>query len=74
MIVTEGGELESRYSVGNEPNYGSGPYLALMVQMVRLARSDTANPAFSVEARAFLRSDIVALFAECLGYEGTFDV
>lgn len=54
-------------------DYGSGPYLALMVQAVRLARLDLANPVYSAEARAFLRSDLVRLFAECLGYEGAFD-
>jgi hypothetical protein len=32
-----------------------------------------ADPAYSAEARAFLRSDIVALFADCLGFEGEFD-
>lgn len=74
MIAVEGDSgLNAQFSVGSEPDYGSGPYLSLMASAVRLARSDVANPVFSVEARAFLRSDIVALFAECLGYEGNFD-
>lgn len=73
MIVTESDELDARSSSGSEPDYGSGPYLTLMAQAVRLARLDKANPVYSVESRAFLRSDIVALFAECLGYEGEFD-
>jgi hypothetical protein len=74
VIVTEGRhELDAQVAVGNEPDYGSGPYLNLMARAVRLARSDMANPVFSAEARAFLGSDIVALFAECLGYEGRFD-
>jgi hypothetical protein len=60
-------------STGSEPDYGSGPYLALMARAVRLARLDAANPVYSVEAKAFLGSDLVALFAECLGYEGGFD-
>ena len=60
-------------SSGSEPDYGSGPYLALMARAVRLARLDMANPVYSVEAKAFLGSDLVALFAECLGYEGGFD-
>lgn len=64
---------DSRYSFGSEPDYGSGPYLALLARAVRLARLDLANPVYSVEARAWLRSDTVALFAECLGYEGVFD-
>lgn len=73
MIAADGDELDSRLTVGSEPDYGSGPYLLLMARAVRLARSDMANPVFSAGARAFLRSDIVALFAECLGYEGEFD-
>lgn len=73
MIVAEDAELESLVVVGNEPDYGSGPYLALMARMVRLARLDMASPVYSAEALVYLRSDIVALFAECLGYEGEFD-
>ena len=74
MIAADGEpEMNARFSVGGEPDYGSGPYLTLMARAVRLARLDLANPVFSAEARAFLRSDIVALFAECLGYEGSFD-
>jgi hypothetical protein len=45
-----------------------------MARAVRLARLDVANPVYSVEARAWLGSDVVALFAECLGYKGDFDV
>jgi hypothetical protein len=75
VIVADGEvELDARFSVGNEPDYGSGPYLHLMARAVRLARLDVANPVFSVEARAFLGSDMVSLFAECLGYEGDFSV
>lgn len=66
-------EPEALSSTGSEPDYGSGPYLALMARAVRLARLDMANPVYSVEAKAFLGSDLVALFAECLGYEGGFD-
>jgi len=44
-----------------------------MARAVRLARLDVANPVYSAEAREFLRSDIVATFAECLGYNGGFD-
>jgi hypothetical protein len=60
-------------STGSEPDYGSGPYLHLMARAVRLARLDMANPDRSAEARKWLNSDIVLLFAECLGYEGAFD-
>lgn len=67
-------ESDARFSVGGEPDYGSGPYLALMTSAVRLARLDLANPVFSAEAREFLGSDLVSLFAECLGYEGDFSV
>lgn len=73
MIVTYDDELDTRFTVGNEPDYGSGPYLALVARAVRLARSDMANPVFSAGAKAFLGSNLVALFAECLGYEGGFD-
>lgn len=75
MIATDGeGELDAQFVVGSEPDYGSGPYLHLMARAVRLARLDVGNPVFSVDARAFLGSDMVALFAECLGYEGDFNV
>jgi hypothetical protein len=73
VIVTETTEPNALFSVGNEPDYGSGPYLALMARAVRLARLDMANPVYSAEAREWLGSDMVALFAECLGYEGGFD-
>jgi hypothetical protein len=66
------GELEAHFVVGGEPDYGSGPYLSLMARAVRLARLDMANPVFSADARLFLGSDIVSLFAECLGFEGDF--
>jgi hypothetical protein len=74
VIATESGGPEAHFSIGSEPDYGSGPYLALMARAVRLARLDMANPVFSADARMFLGSDIVALFAECLGYEGDFGV
>jgi hypothetical protein len=74
VIVTDGTDADALYTVGSEPDYGSGPYLALMARAVRLARLDVANPVYSVEARAWLGSDVVALFAECLGYKGDFDV
>lgn len=72
VIVTDSAE-NAQFSSGNEPDYGSGPYLLLMARAVRLARFDLANPVYSVDARAWLKSDMVALFAECLGYEGGFD-
>ena len=73
MIAAEEVELNSLTAAGSEPDYGSGPYLALMARAIRLARLDMANPVYSVEAQAFLRSDLVALFSECIGYEGGFD-
>jgi hypothetical protein len=73
VIAVDGPELEARETCGSEPDYGSGPYLLLMARAVRLARLDVANPVYSVEARAFLESDLVALFAECIGYDGGFD-
>jgi len=75
VIAADGdGELDAHFAVGSEPDYGSGPYLHLMARAVRLARTDVGNPVFSASARAFLRSDLVVLFAECLGYEGDFSV
>jgi hypothetical protein len=74
VIVAEWSEPDALVTVGNEPDYGSGPYLALMARSVRLARLDVANPVYSADARAWLRSDIVALFADCIGFRGAFDV
>ena len=67
---------------GNRPDYGSGPYLALIAAMVRLARQDLDDPLHSEEAQAFLRGDAwgdldvgidIRLFADCIGYEGAWD-
>lgn len=58
---------------GSEPDYGSGPHMALMAAAVRLARLDLQDPLYSAEAKRFLNSDIVELFADCLGYGGSFD-
>lgn len=60
-------------SHGNRPDYGSGPYLALMAAAVGLARRDRHDPLYSAECSAFLRSDLVALFADCIGFEGSFE-
>ena len=66
----------------SRPDYGSGPHLALMGAAVRLARRDLEDPDHSEEAKAFLRGEPsdgspvgveVDLFAECLGYGGSFD-
>ena len=65
----------------NRPEYGSGPHLALVSAMVGLAIRDLADPNHSEEARAFLEgrpyrgypTEIdVDLFADLLGYEGSF--
>lgn len=50
----------------------SGPYLLLMAEAVRLARTDLDDPEYSDEARAFLKGDLVQLFSECIGYRGGF--
>jgi hypothetical protein len=73
VIATDTDEPEVHFGAGSKPDYGSGPYMLLMAHAVRLARLDMADPVYSVEAKAFLNSDFVALFAECLGYEGGFD-
>jgi hypothetical protein len=57
---------------GIRPDYDSGPHLALMATAVKLARQDMSNPLYLAECRSFLTGDLVALFAECLGYEGSF--
>lgn len=58
---------------GRRPDYGSGPHLAVMAAAVGLARKDLSNSLYSDEARAFLRSPLVDLFAECIGYGGSFE-
>lgn len=40
---------------GNGPDYGSGPYLQLLVEMVRLAIRDLSDPRYSQDAREWLR-------------------
>lgn len=57
---------------GFRPDYGSGPYLQLVAAAIELARRDMSNPLYSVECRSFLMDDLVALFAECIGFEGSF--
>jgi len=59
-------------SHGFAPDYGSGSHLLLMAAAVELARRDLSDPLYSAEAREFLEGDLVALFADCLGYEGSF--
>lgn len=65
----------------NRPDYGSGPHLALIAALVSLAVRDLADPNYSEEARAFLKGEPFAghpveidvdLFADVLGYEGSF--
>jgi hypothetical protein len=63
---------EAMTAHGFRPDYGSGPYMALVAAAVGLARRDMSNPLYSVECRSFLTGDLVGLFAECLGYEGSF--
>lgn len=55
-------------------DYGSGPHMALVAAAVRLARQDLSHPRYSDEARVWLRtSPLVELFAECIGYGGSFE-
>lgn len=65
----------------NRPEYGSGPHFALIAAVVGLAVRDLADPNHSEEARAFLLGQPfegfpveidVDLFADLLGYEGSF--
>lgn len=64
------------------PDYGSGPYLALVAAAIRLARHDLDDPKLSEGALAFLRSEPymgkdvgidVSLFGELIGFTGGFD-
>lgn len=65
----------------NEPEYRSGPHLALCAAMVSLALRDLSDPVHSEGARAFLMGEPyegrpveidVDLFADVIGYEGSF--
>lgn len=57
---------------GFRPDYGSGPYLWLVAAAIELARRDMSNPLYSVECSSFLTGGMVTLFAECIGFEGSF--
>lgn len=63
---------ESLVTHGFRPDYGSGPHLLLMAMAVKLARLDLLDPSTRYESERFLRSDLVALFAECIGFDGSF--
>ena len=69
-------------NAGGQPDFESGPYLELIGAAIRLAFRDLADPKHSEEARAFLRGEPhkgepvgidLDLFAECIGYGGTFE-
>lgn len=66
------GTSESFVEHGFRPDYDSGPHMSLMVAAVKLARQDMSNPLYLADCQSFLTGDLVALFAECLGYEGSF--
>lgn len=65
-------DSESLAVHGFRPDYGSGPHLLLLGAAVSLARRDMSDPLYSAECRSFLTGNLVGLFAECLGYEGSF--
>ena len=72
----EGGDIEALYGANRRPEYteyGRGPYLELMASAVRLARRDLSNPGYAESASEWLRGPLVALFAECIGYGGSFE-
>ena len=57
-------------SHGYRPDYGSGSYMLLVAAAVDLARRDLSDPLYSASASWFLKySDLVELFAECLGID-----
>lgn len=64
--------IEAMAETGSQPDYDSGPYLALMAAAVRLARLDLADPLYSEECMSFLTGDLASLLAECLHYEGSW--
>lgn len=57
---------------GFRPDYGSGPHMLLMAAIVSLARRDMSDPLYSAECQSFLTGPLVSLFADCLGFEGSF--
>ena len=74
VIVTD----EAMAEHGSRPDYGSGPYLSLLVEMVRLAVRDLSHPRYSQEARKWLQGlpcrcavpgISIELIAEALGFE-----
>lgn len=65
-------DSEGYFGHGFRPDYDSGPHMLLMAAAVKLARQDMSNPFYSAECRSYLTGDLVALFADCLGYEGSF--
>lgn len=63
---------------GSRPDYESGPYLLLLVEMVRLAVRDLSHPRYSQEAQKWLQGlpctcktqgISIELIAEALGFE-----
>lgn len=64
--------IEAIAANGSQPDYDSGPYLALMAAAVKLARLDLADPLYSEECMSFLTGDLAQLLAECLHYEGSW--
>lgn len=69
-------EPDALYSANQRPDYaeyGKGPYLELVAAGVRLARRDLAKAGYADSAREWLRGPLVALFAECIGYGGSFE-
>ena len=65
--ITGDGEAIAEH--GSRPDHDSGPHLAVLAAAVRLARQDLSNPLYSADALAFLESDLVGLFADCLGVD-----
>jgi hypothetical protein len=72
VISTELANRDSLVEYGFRPDYGSGPHLLLLTAAVKLARRDLSHPFFSAGAREFLNGSLVALFADAIGYEGSF--
>lgn len=70
------GDLVALHEANRRPDYteyGRGPYIELLAAGVRLARRDLSNPKHAENASDWLRGPLVALFAECIGYGGSFE-
>ena len=72
-MVSDDWDVVAVASHGSHPDYGSDGYLLFCAAAIALARRDLADPDLRAEALAFLQGDLVATFADCIGFSGSFD-